>query len=192
MENKTNQTGRENEILRTAFLQTPVPIDRERMKRTFMDTAKKRFVRHLGFRRERISWLTPPRLVLTGAAFYGAIVLAYLGFIVSSSPIQRIRGIDPPSIKTTFQAAVGNPVSYKNGNELQLQDGTTITCLQDSFFGVVYSLQERIIELQRGTIEIAAAHNPAIPMIVIIGESRIRVTGTRFVVSTEKPFSVND
>jgi len=85
----------------------------------------------------------------------------------------------------SYRCEQGLNIHYPKHSELLLKDGSTVLCLVPSTFSVDYSSGKRNFELAEGKIEITAAYDPTFPMVVSVGDAEIRVTGTRFIVSTD-------
>ncbi|MBN2326890.1 MAG: FecR domain-containing protein [Candidatus Omnitrophica bacterium] len=183
MNNKENRVNSEDALIRSALNNMDASANRERMKRAFVSRARKRFPKA---RRDGEYWFS--RMAAGVAVCYAVLAGIYLWMTFASSAIDGFRGEKSRSWRNYYQAASGKLIPYNQGDELRLIDGSTIVCLKDSTVGVVYTLKERLIAFHRGAIEIQAAHKNTLPLIVTSGTAEIRVTGTRFIVSTDEPY----
>ena len=59
-----------------------------------------------------------------------------------------------------------------------------VSCLDSSIVAVSFSAAERRIELLDGTLEVDTVSDTKRPLVVLVGDTEIRATGTRFIVST--------
>jgi transmembrane sensor len=79
---------------------------------------------------------------------------------------------------------VAMQASYQTGigesNVFILPDKSKLTLNTNSFVQIKYSKNARVIELQRGEINIEVAHNKARPLSVIAGKKVIQAVGTAF------------
>lgn len=174
-------TTNEERMIRETFEGMDVPIDRERMKLAFMESVRQEFPQ----RRFRIfnglAWLFTPRMGLAVSVSYAIVAFIYCLVGITGSPIREIDD-KTPGWNLSFRAAQCQPLRYEKSNVL-LNDGTRVNCMKPSMFSISYSPQERHIDLLKGTVEITAAPNKNRPLIVSVGDTRIKVTGTRFIVS---------
>ncbi len=183
MDKHTDQFKQEDDLIRDALQQMDIPTQRESMKQAFIERARNRYTPS-----KSQGGLWVKRLALGGVVCYAMLTLAYLWVVFNASAVQSIRGINANDWRIHYKAALGDAVQYKKGDQLLLTDGSTIACLDDSALSVIYTNKQRLIELRQGTIEIEAAHNRNYPMVVYSGDAEIRVTGTKFVVSTGEAY----
>jgi ferric-dicitrate binding protein FerR (iron transport regulator) len=183
MDKHTDKFKQEDDLIRGALQQMEIPSRRESLKQSFIERARKRYA-------PEKTWgdIWIKRLALAGTACYAILAAAYLWVVFDATAVQDIKGINASDWRIYYNAALGEIVQYQKGDQLLLTDGSTISCLVDSSISVVYTIKQRLIELRQGTIEIKATHNRNYPMVVYGGEAEIRVTGTRFVVSTDKTY----
>ncbi|GGI76468.1 inner membrane sensor for iron transport [Shewanella hanedai] len=78
------------------------------------------------------------------------------------------------AIQSSYQTAVGE------SNTINLPDNSILVLNTNSFVQVRYTAKERIIELQRGEINIEVAHDTSRPLSVLAGGKVIRAVGTAF------------
>jgi len=182
MDRKPDRLNPDEETIRYALQGIEPPMDRDRFKKKYMQNAGNRFPPT-----NRWVGILLPRLAQAGACLYFFGVWIYFWMVFSSSAIQSVQGARAPDWRTLYQSALGRAVPLRQGDELVLSDGSRLLCRRDSIVGVAFTFKERLIDLRRGTIEITASHNANLPMIVNSGETKVRVTGTVFVVSTDNP-----
>lgn len=110
----------------------------------------------------------------------GAIAASILLFL-SIGIFQFPQDIEPngqPSsliaMQNSYQTAVGE------SNTINLPDNSILVLNTNSFVQVRYTANERIIELQRGEINIEVAHDKSRPLSVLAGGKVIQAVGTAF------------
>lgn len=84
------------------------------------------------------------------------------------------------SMQATYQTRVGENTT------IELPDSSKLVLNTDSFVVVRYSAAARVIELQRGEINIDVAHDTSRPLSVIAGGKIIQAVGTAFNVDLRK------
>jgi len=120
------------------------------------------------------SYITKSRWHLAIAASLFAVML--LG---AAQFVYPLFGTAHPSanviaMHASYQTAIGET------NVIRLPDNSKLTLNTNSFVQVKYTQNARIIELQRGEINIEVAHNKARPLSVIASGKVIQAVGTAF------------
>jgi ferric-dicitrate binding protein FerR (iron transport regulator) len=172
----------DEELIREVLREIEPPVERERLKQAFLRSANDHCPAST-----RWAGILFPRLAMAGVVFYLAGAWIYLWMTFSSSAIQSVQGSHANEWRSLYQAALGKAVPYRQGDELRLADGSRVRFQKDAVLSVVFTLKERLLNLRQGSIEISAASNANLPMIVSSGEANVRVTGTKFIVSTDEP-----
>jgi len=178
----THSGANEETLIRETCEEMNVPVNRERMQRAFVESARQQFPQRRFRMREGLAWLFAPRVAFAVSAGYVAAAFIYCLVTIADSPVRQIDG-KTPGWNLSFRTALGQPIYYTENKTVSLEDGTRMICLEPSLFSVSYLPQERHVELSQGKIEITATPNTQKPMIVSVGDTRIKVTGTRFIVS---------
>ncbi len=93
-------------------------------------------------------------------------------FTQDVEPNAQVTGII--AMQNSYQTAVGE------SNTINLPDDSILVLNTNSFVQVKYTANERIIELQRGEINIEVAHDKSRPLSVLAGGKVIRAVGTAF------------
>lgn len=123
----------------------------------------------------KISQQRRPVMGLAMAASAAAVML--LGALFYRGDL-NLQSADPASavvaMEATYQTRVGE------NNTIELPDKSKLVLNTNSFVVVRYSAGARVIELQRGEINIDVAHDTARPLSVIAGGKIIQAVGTAF------------
>jgi ferric-dicitrate binding protein FerR (iron transport regulator) len=188
-ETKRSTPEDDDALIRDVLKRMEVPVDRERVRRAFLQrvnvgsrTTRKRWPRW-------IAWVVSPQTATLGAVVYTVVIFLYLALAVSDQPIVRVDG--KLGWMSGWRASLAEPVIYERNSRLFLKDGTQVRSIDPSMLAISFSTAERRIELLAGTLEIEAAPDLRRPLVVAVGDTEIKATGTRFVVSTSTTLSLN-
>ena len=80
----------------------------------------------------------------------------------------------PASGAATYETAIGGT------STIELADGSVITLNTNSRASVDFSVQQRIVQLERGELHIDVAHDPTRPLSVIAAGRIVKAVGTSF------------
>lgn len=186
---KRSMVEDDDALIRDALKQMEVPVDRQRLRRAFLRRARAAAGAKIDPWPRWIGWAFSPQTATLGAVVYAMVVFLYLVAAVSNQPIVRVDG--ELGWVSGLRSSLGNPVLYEKRCELILKDGTKVGCIDPSVMAISFSVRERRIDLAKGTLEIETAHDLGRPLVVAVGDTKVKATGTRFVVSTKMTSSVD-
>ena len=190
--NELLSKNREEILIRNALQQMDVPTNHHRLKQRFLQIAGEKFaVREHRWQ----SWKTrfiSPQLAMMVTACYGIFLCGYLFMVMANSPISQVSYAESATATlqswiVSFRSSKGLKIPFEAQSKLELQDGSVLHCLSPSTLSIVFTPEQRRIQLQEGTIAISVARNAKTHFIVAVNNTEIIATGTRFMVSTD-PF----
>ena len=106
------------------------------------------------------------------ASFVFIFVVGAAGVLINQPSDRPLS--EPVSVTATYETAIGGT------STIELADGSVITLNTNSRATVGFSVQQRIVRLERGELHIDVAHDPKRPLSVIAAGRIVQAVGTAF------------
>lgn len=123
---------------------------------------------------------SPQFLLAMAASVMVAVLVGVWG--MSSTTLSDLLGGE----KAAVSAGVVYGTSIGEQSVVNLPDGTVLALNTDSLVRVIYTDQRRLLELERGEINVQVAHDKSRPLSVIAGDKVIQAVGTVFNIEIHK------
>ena len=112
------------------------------------------------------------RRFAVAASFIVIVAVGTVGILLNQFSGSSLYGPAPGA--ATYETAIGG------SSTIELADGSVITLNTNSRASVDFSVQQRIVQLERGELHIDVAHDPTRPLSVIAAGRIVQAVGTSF------------